>query len=506
MEQSLLLPLWFYLAFILPGFTLAQSTLTADQQRCKPCEELLELELPDVAILEASAGDEPVAHCRVLGRISKEINFELLLPHQWNGRFAMGGGGGFVGSIQNSARWSVGQGYATSGTDTGHQGPGLKGDWALHNMERQINFGRLAIHRTAVVSKAIITDYYCSYPLKSFFMGCSRGGGQGMIEAQLYPEDFDGILAAAPVLDWPATAAEFIQNVKILFPDPGNLESIISPEEIAIFQASVYDQCDALDGVEDYILNDPRDCEFDFSKLPACADEQDAETCFTRVEVDACKKILGGASNKNGQIYPGFPVGCEGEPGAWKEWITGPNAGSMELGYPSLHYAYGIEFFKYLVFQDPEWDFRAYDFDNFEKDTRYAASYLNATSTDYSDFKERGGKLLVYHGWNDHALSAYTMIDHYKAVKKLNPDVEEFMRLYLLPGVLHCAGGTGPSEADWLEILRVWVEDDTAPERVVVSKKLDDDRTMTRPVFPYPKKAVYDGKGDPNEQVSFHSN
>ena len=160
------------------------------------------------------------SHCKVTGVIGKEINFELLLPLNWNGIYVMGGGGGFVGSVQNMAAGKVKEGYATSGTDTGHKTVGLgSASWALNDMERQVNFGHLAVHRTAEVSKAIIGNYYGNWPKYSYFMGCSRGGGQAMMEAQRYPGDFDGIIAGAPAFDWISIAVEAIQNTQAVYPD-----------------------------------------------------------------------------------------------------------------------------------------------------------------------------------------------------------------------------------------------------------------------------------------------
>ncbi len=489
--------------FVIP-VAIAQESSASTAVPCVPCAELKKLALPDVRIVAAEIVNEEVAYCKVLGIISKEINFELLLPESWNARFIMSGGGGFVGSVQNGARPRVKDGYATAGTDTGHQGNGLKADWALNNMERQLNFGRLAIHRTTVVSKAILNAYYCASPKYAYFMGCSRGGGQALIEAQLYPDDFDGIVAGAPIIDWPATGAEFIQNTQVLYPDPNQLDKpLLSPSQVELLQAAVLDQCDGLDGVTDQILNDPRDCAFDFSSLPACADEKGGTDCFTPAQLKAIQVIYEGTANEEEEIYPGFPYGGENEPGGWLAWIVGPNEGSMEVNFPSLHFAFGTEMFKYLVFQDPDWDYATYDFSNFSDDTRYAASYLNATSTDYSAFKKRGGKMIIYHGWNDPALSAFTTIDHYEAAKKADPQLADYIRLFLLPGVLHCGGGAGPSQTDWLGLVRDWVEKGHAPESVVVSKTENEEVVMSRPIFPYPKVAVYDKKGDPNKADSF---
>ena len=212
------------------------------QTPCLPCEELTNLELPDIAITQASLEEEPVAHCKVVGRIGSEINFELLLPQDWNGRFAMGGGGGFVGSIQNIANKSISKGYATAGTDTGHQGNGIRADWALNNMERQVNFGHLAVHRTAIVSKVIISQFYCAKPEYSYFVGCSRGGGQAMMEAQRYPDDFDGIVTGAPAFNWPAFGAEFIQNIKAIYPNPDRLnDPVITADNLKLLQSLILD-------------------------------------------------------------------------------------------------------------------------------------------------------------------------------------------------------------------------------------------------------------------------
>src|SRR6476469_1020203 len=218
---------------------------------CKPCEELKNLQLPDVTILvaEAKASDtiknpnEPwmptviinKPFCRVLGRISKEINFEILLPDEGNGRFLMSGGGGFVGSIQNAFRDKVNEGFATAGTDAGHEG-GSDAKWAYNNMERQLNFGKLAVHRTAVVSKVIMQNYYCAAPAKSYFVGCSRGGGQAMVEAQFYPDDFDGIVAGAPAFVWPAIAAKGVQESKYNYPSSNNLKPVITNDNLKVLE------------------------------------------------------------------------------------------------------------------------------------------------------------------------------------------------------------------------------------------------------------------------------
>jgi feruloyl esterase len=470
---------------------------------CIPCEKLIELKLPDVKITSAITVTQVPSHCKVMGVIGKEINFELLLPLDWNGIYVMGGGGGFVGSIQNMAAGKVKEGYATSGTDTGHKTEGLgSANWALNDMERQVNFGHLAVHRTIEVSKAIIGNYYGKWPKYSYFMGCSRGGGQAMMEAQRYPDDFDGIIAGAPAFDWIAIAVEAIQNTQAVYPTKLT-ESILTKEHIKILQEAVLKQCDLLDGVADSIINNPANCKFDFATLPMCQGDVPGKGCFTTAQVKAIKTIYDGFDIGNGIKYPGFPFGGENEGGGWITWITGPNEMTTKNSYPSLIAYFGIEIFKYLILQDPNWNYLDYKFSGYEKEMRYAAAYLNATSVDYSGFKNRKGKIIFYHGWNDPALSALSTIDHYNAVKTADPAIDNYMRLYLLPGVLHCGGGEGPSDADLLPILRDWVENGKPPERVVVTKKVLGKEVMSRPVYPYPQEAIYDGKGNPNVESSY---
>ena len=494
-------------ALLMCNISLAQKSGEPEIIPCIPCEEIRNIRIPDVIISQTELIQVPTPHCKVSGIIGTEINFELLLPNDWNSRFVMGGGGGFVGSVQNMASPSITKGYATAGTDTGHKGIGLKADWALNNMERQVNFGHLAVHRTTVTSKEIIRQYYNSEIAYSYFLGCSRGGGQAMMEAQRYPDDFDGIVAGAPAFNWPAIGAEFIHNCQAIYPNPDKLDDpVITLANLELLQAKVLEQCDAIDGVKDQILNDPRDCDFDFNLLPICPDNSPSDNCFTSDQLEAIRIVYAGVSDKQEEIYPGFPIGGENEPGGWQAWITGPNAGTMVLKFPSLHFGFGTEMFKYLVFQDPTWDYSTFDFSNFSTSTQYASAYLDATSTNYSEFKQRGGKMIIYHGWNDPALSAYATINYYDLVKSKDPDVENYLRLFLLPGVLHCGDGPGPSQVDWIELVRNWVEKGTAPDRVVLSKMEDEKVIMTRPVFPYPEKAIYDGKGDPNMDSSFKIN
>src|SRR6185295_15998001 len=292
----------------------------------------------------------------------------------WNGRFFMGGGGGYVGEIQNEAEESVNSGFASAGTDTGHQGSGIQAGWALGDMERQLNFGHLAVHRTAEVAKAIVRAHYRSDATRSYFIGCSRGGGQALMEAQRYPDDFDGIVAGAPAMDWPGIAAAFVKNSQAVFPDSHALtQSVITPDNLKLLESRILASCDAKDEVKDGILNDPRDCTFKVADLPACAGDRPLPDCVTKTQRRAIERIYAPTLSPDGEVYAGQPFGGEAEVGGWQTWITGVDGPLLaKAGTPSLQWAFGTEFFKYFVFSDPAWDYTRYDLSTWKRDTRAA--------------------------------------------------------------------------------------------------------------------------------------
>lgn len=241
-------------------------------------DELRQLRLPDVVLekvdsLPAETRKTPraAAHLQIQGVIGGNIRFELLLPDTWNGRFVMGGGGGFVGSVQNAARDSVNRGYATVGTDTGHEyQPGYMAGWARDNVEAQLNFGYLAVHRTAEVAKALTRAYYRADPAHCYFVGCSRGGGQAMMESQRYPKDFDGIVAGAPAFNWTGIAAMSVSIAKALYPDPAHLDhTVLDKEALQKLRQGILDQCDEQDGLKDGIIADPPSAHL---TCPGCRD------------------------------------------------------------------------------------------------------------------------------------------------------------------------------------------------------------------------------------------
>jgi hypothetical protein len=480
----------------------AQRAVAADSASCAG---LTALKLPDVKVSEAAAVSAPatgavrVPHCRVAGVIGTEIRFVLLMPDDWNRKFVMGGGGGFVYRIDNQASAVVNAGYATVATDTGHQAASVTdASWALNNVERQVNFGYLGVHRTAEVAKAIIRGYYGSGAARSYFSGCSNGGRQALMEAQRFPDDFDGIVAGAPAYDFTAIGAQFIKDMRAAFPDPRAIVAPFSAETLKSIEAQVVEKCDALDGVKDGVMEDPRTCKVDVATLTGLTDAQRT----------TLKAIYGETKNKDGVIYPAQPLGGEGEMGGWPAWITGVNPQMMAVQKaPNLRYAFGTEMFKYLVFNDPSFDYSRYDLSTYKKDTALASTLLNATDPNLDAFKNRGGKLLLWHGWSDPALTALGSVKYFEQVHARDPKASEYFRMFMMPGVLHCAGGPGPDTVDWAAAIDEWVEKSKAPDRIVAQKRAGAGAgappARTRPLCSYPQRAVYSGAGSTDDAANF---
>ena len=485
------------------------------------CSEDQLLSLPDVRLVSASTETAPVPHCKIAGVIGTETNFELLLPNNWNGKFVMGGGGGFAGFVVNTALayGALQSGYATVGTDTGHQGHPLDASWALNNLERVVSFGHQAVHRTAVTAKALTSYYYGQDVSRSYFTGCSRGGGQALMEAQRYPEDFDGIVAGAPANNW--TVELGARNARLnvaMFPDPNDLSvAEIGPDAQELIGNAVMNQCDALDGLEDGIINNPAQCDFDVTSL-AC-DAAKTNMCLSEQEVNAAKTIYDDVYINGERVLPGYPVGGELSPGGWTKWLTGGVAlgdvGEFQEGIvaeaeypapttPNAHFAFGNGVMKYLVFHDPDWDYTSYSFHTFHSDVAVVEQSLNATDPDIDAFRARGGKLLMYTGWGDMALTPYGTIEYYESVIDRDASAAEDVRLFMMPGVDHCFGGNGPDWVNYLDVIDRWVETGEAPDQLTAFWLNDEMQPDgSRPVCAYPKVVTYVGEGDPRNATSF---
>jgi hypothetical protein len=496
------------------------------------CASLAALHLPDTTITSAApvTGGPLPAYCQVVGVIKptadSQIGFETWLPlANWNGKFNAVGGGGFVGSINTEAlSRAVLRGYATATTDTGHLGGDAS--WALGHPEKVIDFGPRSMHLTTQIAKALVRAFYGERPRFSYYTGCSTGGRQGLMEAQQFPEDFDGLVVGAPANYWThlltAAAAGFQAHLK----DP---QSWFGPQLMPILEGAVNAKCDALDGITDGIVSDPRKCDFNPSSL-ICRAGQDPNTCFSAKQAAAVAKIYAGPKNpRTGeQIYPGLLPGAESGAGGWPAWITGAAPGGALLDF------FATQYFKFFVFQDPNYNLFTFDFD---KDLAFndasIGRFINAINPDLRPLQHRGAKILHYHGWNDPAISSLNSINYYESVVSFFTgrrdtraealgEVQEFYRLFMVPGMQHCGGGPGPNafggpfalpapvmdaEHDVLSALERWVERGKPPSKLIATKFAGDDPaagiTMQRPLCPFPKAAVYTGHGSTNDAASF---
>lgn len=474
------------------------------------CESLQSLSLPDTTILSATlvpAGPftppslvgappgqtpKPIpvpSACRVVGRVTPAVNFEVWMPSSnWNGKFQAVGGGGFAGVIGYSPMAAaLNRGYATASTDTGHSTPG--GAWALGHPELITDYGYRAIHEMTVKAKAIVETFYGNSPRFSYFVGCSTGGRQGLMEAQRFPTDYDGIVSGAPVNFFTHLMAGSLWSASATLKDPA---SHIPTTRYPSINKAVLAACDARDGVTDNLIENPQRCSFD-PKTLLCTGA-DEETCLTAPQVEAARKIYAAAVNPRTkqEIFPGMAPGSEL---TWNTLAGGPQPFSIP-----------VEFYKYFVYSDANWDWRTFDFD---KDVAAAdakfASILNATDPDMKAFKARGGKLIVYHGWNDQLVQPLNSVNYYKSVSRAMSakDTDDFLRLFMAPGMQHCAGGVGPNTFDALGALEQWVEHGTKPDKIIASHSTSGIVDRTRPLCPYPQVATYKGSGSIDHAESF---
>jgi feruloyl esterase len=311
------------------------------------------------------------------------------------------------------------------------------------------------------------------------------------MEAQRFPGDFDGIVAGAPAYNWTALAAQMVRNMRAAFPDPAVTTPMFTAADLKMVETKIVESCDAVDGVKDGVLEDPRRCKFDVESLP-----------LSPAQKKVLKSIYEPIMVGDQQVYPGQPFGGEGEQGGWPLWITGgPQMPGM--GGPSLRFAFGAGIWKYLLLNDPSWDYAKYDLSNWAKDAALGASYLNATDPNLDAFKSRGGKLILWHGWADPALTPLASIEYHERVYARDPGARDYFRTFLLPGVLHCGGGPGPDTADWSQAISDWVEHAKAPERIVAKKMVNGATVRTRPLCAYPQKAEYKGNGSTDDEANF---
>ena len=439
---------------------------------------------------EQPVGPVLAAHCRVAATLKPSsdstIDIEVWMPAEnWNRKFQAVGNGGWAGSISYNAMVSaLREGYATASTDTGHKGGDAS--FALGHPEKLVDFAYRSVHELTVTSKAIIAAFYDRGPRFSYWNGCSTGGRQALMEAQRYPEDFDGIIAGAP--------ANYRTNQGLWGMSLGvaalkDKESLVPAAKLAGLNKAVLGACDAADGLKDGLLADPRQCRFDPSAL-LCSNG-DAPDCLTAQQVETVRKVYGPLKTKSGEtIFPGMAMGSELQ---WTGLIGGPDPLGLALTG-----------FRYVVHGDPNWDWRTFDLESDRALMEKTMGYSNAIDPNLQAFKARGGKLLMYHGWNDQLIPPENSINYYSSVlAKMGSGQSDWLRLFLAPGMQHCNGGPGPSQVNWVGALERWRESGVAPDQILAGRVTNNRIDMTRPLCPYPQIARYTGVGSTNDAENF---
>jgi hypothetical protein len=458
----------------------------------------------DTAVL-VPAQDGSAAYCRVQGLIQPEVRFEVSLPAAWNGRLYMFGNGGFAGeSLAAGGRvtrrnTAVTKGFAVAQTNTGHDAAREPLAAFASNPQKLVDYAYRAVHVTALAAKTIARAYYGAAPTRAYFDGCSTGGRQGLIAAQRFPDDFDGIVVGAPVLDFVGTMTHYAVIHRALSAAP------LSGEKVRLVAEATYKKCDAADGLADGLITDPRRCAFDpAADLPRCATAAEGSTCVSDADVASLRAIFGGVVSKGQRVFPGFPVGSEalaatpaGPRSGWDPWL-------VRTGQPSISQTFMETFFKHMATPGTEIDWRSFDVERDLPKLESITALLNATDPDLSAFRARNGRILMYYGWADPALNPMMGVEYYERVRAaMGPQTPEFFRVFMMPGVFHCNGGVGPDRVDTISPLVAWVERGVAPDRLTAAQQVGEKVSRTRPLCVYPQVARYRGQGSVDAADSF---
>jgi feruloyl esterase len=485
------------------------------------CEGLASLTLPNTTITSAQtvgAGELPApagrggrgganfkdlpAFCRVQATVKptsdSDIKVEVWLPASgWNGKFEAvpTGGGGAGAAIQggmniNALAATLRGGYATATTDGGHEGPTLS--FAIDHPEKLTDWGYRSAHEMTVKARAIISAFYGSPATHSYWNACAAGGRQGLMEAQRYPNDYDGIVVGAAANNWVHLQSWSLSVYEATHKDEA---SYIPPAKYPLIHKAAVEMCDANDGVKDGVIENPARCKFD-PRVLQCKPGQDTSTCLTSGQVEAARKIYAPLMNTRtkAELFAGL------EPGSELGW-----ANLADGDQPPL---YASETFKYMILRNPSWDYKANPV-NFDRDVAVGDMLDNGTATAYNpDLKEffaRGGKLIHYHGWSDPLIAPGDAVNYYKKVSEKvgAAKTQQSMRLYMVPGMNHCRGGEGTDNFELETAIENWVEKGQAPEQIVASRVVDGKVERTRPLCPYPQVAVYKGSGSTDDAANF---
>jgi feruloyl esterase len=465
------------------------------------CEQLLAQRLTNVTITSATvvgaAADVP-ASCRVAATLTptgdSDIKVEVWMPMTgWNGKFHSAGGANGANSAVGGSinirpmQTALRQGYATAGTDGGHQGATLS--FAPAHPEKLVDFGYRAVHEMTITAKSLIAAFYGTGPRYSYWNACAAGGRQGWQEVQRYPADYDGLVVSDPANAW-----THLQSWSLWVWQAAHASetSYIPPAKYPVIHAAVLNACDALDGTRDGLLENPTACRFDPGVLQCKGD--DDTSCLTSRQVETARTIYAPARNpRTGEeIFPGLLPGSE------LNWGN--------LAGPTPPY-YATETYKYLVFGDPAWSpaTRPINFDTDVAQADARAGVLNAINPNVKPFFDRGGKIISYAGWTDPLISPLNDVNFYTRVAAAAAPgtADASIRLFMVPGMNHCGGGEGPDRFDMLTALEQWVEQGKAPTRIEASRVVDGQVQRTRPLCPYPQLARYSGQGSIDEAANF---
>ena len=464
------------------------------------------------------------AFCRVRAvatpTTDSRIEFELWIPElsTWNGKLVVTGNGGYspalsYGDMANALR----QGYAALGGDTGHQTDNPNDlSFVVGHRERMVDWGTRSIHAITVPGKRIVAELQGRTPSRVYFYGCSTGGHQGFAEIQRYPDDFDGVIAGAPGSDRVRLNVGFLWQYLANHERGNDSAPILPASKLPAITRSVVAACDARDGVVDGVVDDPRACAFDPAVLECRG--TDASGCLTAPQLAALRRMYAGARNpRTGeQLYPGWPVSSEA-------LMVAPD-GTPLSGW---HQYWGrseptrVDFWRYWVFDDPKWSWWSFDFDaDVRRADSTAGRAVDQTNPDLRAFRASGGRAIVYQGWQDPVVNALGTVQYYERVRARQgsqAEVDDFFRLFMVPGMGHCAGGTGATsfgnagtappvldaDHDLLMALDRWVDRGVAPSRIVAAKVTGGTVTRTRPLCPYPRRAVYSGRGSTDDADNF---
>jgi feruloyl esterase len=444
--------------------------------------------------------------CRVTAKLrpepGSEITAEVWLPQQWNGKLVGIGGGGLNGGLSAAALVlgvPVKEGYAGVITDAGHPLSG-SGKFAHDSAQQYADYAYRANHVAAGFAKALVSAYYGKPVVRAYFHGCSNGGRDALMLARRYPQDYDGIIAGAPAAGWSRFVSGAVWNYQAVQSAP-QLKN-----KLKLIQDAVIARCDALDGVKDQLLENPLNCPFDPAELQCSSG--DGADCLNQAEVTALRKIYGGPHLRDGtRIHAGMTVGGEALPDNWESaFVSGKkDAGTIGIAQESI---------RWMVYGDAQWDADRFDLDrDYPLLKERMAPMMDSDDPDLSAYMGRGGKLLLYHGWNDAVTPAGGTLDYYVALRKaLGPVADRQARLFMVPGVMHCGRGVGPNMYDLYGEMDRWVEDGVAPERITATEydppalfmAAPNARVVrTRPLCPWPKVARYKGSGSTDDQASF---